>query len=221
MKFETHLHTLESSPCGKVDAKTAVREYHRAGYDGLVVTDHFGTYPLDWFSGSLKDRLNQSLKGYRIAKETGDKLGMTVLFGSELRLEEGPEDLLIYGITPEFLLNNPDIYKVSLPELSKEVHRIGGIIVQAHPFRDGCQPREPEFLDGAEVYNGNPRHNNRNHLALAFAEVNHLIVRTSGSDYHQLEDLAKGGVIFSHPIDTEQDFVRALLQRENTLIQAD
>lgn len=221
MKFETHLHTSESSPCGMVDAKSAVQAYYNAGYDGLVVTDHFGSYPLDWFSGSLEERLNQALSGYRLAKAMGEQLGMTILFGAELRLEEGPEDILIYGITPEFLLTHPDIYTVSLPELSAKLHSVGGIIVQAHPFRDGCRPREAEFLDGVEIYNGNPRHNSRNHLAAAFAEVNGLAARTSGSDYHQPEDLARGGMVFDYPIHTEQDFAQALLRGEGVLIQTD
>jgi L-amino acid N-acyltransferase YncA len=39
--IETHMHTAESSPCGKVRAKRITRMYKDAGYAGIVVTDHF------------------------------------------------------------------------------------------------------------------------------------------------------------------------------------
>ena len=198
MKLETHLHTSEVSPCGMVDARTAVRQYAGAGYGGIIVTDHFGSYSLDLFAGTPKEKAEQFFRGYRLAKEEGEQCGIAVLFGAEISLEEGPEDYLLYGITPAFIL-----------------------VVQAHPFREYCRPGDPAFLDGAEVFNGNPRHNSRNHLAAAFAEVNGLAVRTSGSDYHQLEDLARGGIVFDCPIHTEQDFAQALLRGEGVLIQTD
>jgi hypothetical protein len=40
-KYETHFHTDETSPCGKVPAVTGVRLYHQAGYSGIIVTDHY------------------------------------------------------------------------------------------------------------------------------------------------------------------------------------
>ncbi len=43
MKIEMHAHTSETSPCGSVPADTAVREYARAGYGGMVITDHFNS----------------------------------------------------------------------------------------------------------------------------------------------------------------------------------
>jgi hypothetical protein len=45
------------------------------------------------------------------------------------------------------------------------------------PFPEYCRPANPAFLDGVEVFNGNPRHDSRNHLAAAFAEENGLVVR--------------------------------------------
>lgn len=47
-KYETHLHINETSPCGRVTAEEAVRINRKAGYTGLVVTDHY-------FNGFLKD----------------------------------------------------------------------------------------------------------------------------------------------------------------------
>jgi len=111
-----HLHTDEVSPCGKVPAAEAVKVHRDAGYDGLVVTDHFGGYPLDDFPGSPREKVERFLVGYWLAKEAGEKYGVKVFFGAEPRLEEGPEDFLIYGLTPEFLLENPLIYTLPLME---------------------------------------------------------------------------------------------------------
>ena len=99
MKLETHLHTSEVSPCGMVDARTAVRQYAGAGYGGIIVTDHFGSYSLDLFAGTPKEKAEQFFRGYRLAKEEGEQCGIAVLFGAEISLEEGPEDYLLYGIT--------------------------------------------------------------------------------------------------------------------------
>ena len=40
-KFETHLHTAECDKYAFVKARDAVRMYKEAGYDGMVVTDHY------------------------------------------------------------------------------------------------------------------------------------------------------------------------------------
>ena len=56
MKIEMHAHTSETSPCGSVPADTAVREYARAGYGGMVITDHFNSSILESFPGSARER---------------------------------------------------------------------------------------------------------------------------------------------------------------------
>ena len=41
IKLETHCHTLHGSHCGLADADTIVSRYLDAGYDGVVITNHF------------------------------------------------------------------------------------------------------------------------------------------------------------------------------------
>ena len=69
--FETHFHTMEVSSCGRVPAAEGVRRYHAAGYDGIVVTDHytegfFGDMPADT---SWRDKLDRYLTGWRAARD--------------------------------------------------------------------------------------------------------------------------------------------------------
>ena len=59
--------------------------------------------------------------------------------------------------------------------------------------------QHPAYLDGAESYNGNPRHNNQNELAKEWSQKYHMI-QSSGSDFHELEDVAKGGIETSIPV---------------------
>jgi len=55
------------------------------------------------------------------------------------------------------------------------------------------------LIDGVEIYNGNPRHNSSNHLALEYARKNGLKM-LSGSDFHQVQDAARGGIIVDERI---------------------
>lgn len=68
---------------------------------------------------------------------------------------------------------------------------------------------DPGLLDGVEVYNGNRRHNSRNHLAQRFARENGLLT-ISGSDCHQLEDLGRGGVELGERVESMAQLVRSL-----------
>ena len=40
-KLDIHVHTSETSSCGQVSAQEAVRLYEQAGYDGIIITDHY------------------------------------------------------------------------------------------------------------------------------------------------------------------------------------
>ena len=39
--YETHLHTSEASACANVSGREQARIYRKAGYAGIIVTDHF------------------------------------------------------------------------------------------------------------------------------------------------------------------------------------
>ena len=40
-KYELHCHTGDVSQCAKISPEELVRRYDKAGYSGLVVTNHF------------------------------------------------------------------------------------------------------------------------------------------------------------------------------------
>jgi predicted metal-dependent phosphoesterase TrpH len=221
-KYDTHVHTSEVSPCGKVEAAEIVRLYKQEGYSGIVITDH---YYDGFFNKSLgenwNNRLELYLKGYRNALEEGLKIGLDVLLGIELRFEGSPNDYLIYGITEKFLLDYPELYKFNPKEFKKLTDKMGLLIYQAHPYRKNCTPASPDLLHGVEVYNGHPRHDSRNDLALKFGKDNNL-KSLSGSDFHQRPDLARGGILVKEKIPTIEKFVEIIKDETRfSLIKSD
>lgn len=213
-KYDTHVHTREVSPCGHVKAREVVQLYKEMGYDGIIITDH---YYDDFFQSlgkiSWEDKIETYLDGYKKAVEEGNKIGITVLLGIELRFTENYNDYLLYGMTEEFLKENPELYTLGLKEFSRLIEKQDILLFQAHPYRKGMEVADPQYIHGIEVFNGNPRHDSKNHKALSFARKNSLLM-SSGSDFHQVEDVAKGGILVSEKITNVKELVKAM--RNNT-----
>lgn len=222
LKYDLHVHTAESSPCGKVTAKDAVRLYKDAGYSGICVTDHFCKAFFENQTGSAKERIDNFLGGYRAARRFGMEAGLTVLLGIEARLDgvsgnEGNE-YLVYGLTEDFLYENPEIYQLNPLSFSRLIRKAGMMIYQAHPLRPRMVPVDRSLLDGIEGYNGNPRHNSRNDEISAWAEEQGIPM-ISGSDFHQVEDAARGGIITNERITSPDALLRTLRGKTYQLIR--
>lgn len=218
LKFDLHIHTAEVSSCALVKASEMVQMYKDAGYQGVVITDHFFNQFFDKIEGSWEEKVDAFLEGYNVALEEGQKLGLDVLMGMELRFSCSDNDYLVFGIDRQFLLDNPNMYEMT-PQTFKELIKDKDILIfQAHPFRPGCCKTNPEFLDGIEVYNGNPRHDSNNKTAYKFALDNELYM-SSGSDFHEIEDLARGGILIEERIQNNAELIKLLKQlKEETLI---
>lgn len=213
MKIDLHVHTSEISPCGKVPAREMARMYKESGYDLVVVTDHLfpslNTLPQD---GTPAEKAEKWLEGYRTFKDEGDKIGLKVLLGGEARLcDYGSEDFLVYGFAEEdvewFMGMLESVH--SIAEMSEAIRGRGFFLAQAHPFRPGLRAQDPALLDGVEAFNGNPRHNSSNHLAREMAVVGGLVM-LSGSDAHQLVDVARGGMNVPVQIENNADLLAFL-----------
>ncbi len=209
-KYDTHIHTAEVSPCGRVTANELVHLYKDAGYDGAIITDH---YCKDFFDNlsvaTWTEKINAFLIGYQNALAIGKQIDLTVLPGMEIRFFNSPNDYLVYGINKAFLLHNPRLYLLTAQEFKPLAEQNGLIIYQAHPFRPHMTPMTINELDGIEVYNGNPRHNSYNDLALEYAQSNRLKM-LSGSDFHNPEDLGRGGILTESRIGTSERLIQIL-----------
>ena len=159
-RFDTHVHTDETSHCGKVPGEEMVRLYAEAGYSGFVMTDHYNRYSMQVHGCQTpEEEVETFLRGYRAAKAKGDEIGFDVLLGMELQPDGAYNEYLLYGLTEEFLYAHPHIYEEDLLTLRRLATENDILIFQAHPYRPGLTRAMPGFLDGVEVFNGNPRHN--------------------------------------------------------------
>ncbi len=200
-KIEMHLHTKYASGCGKMDAQQIVDAYLAAGFHGIVVTDHYNRRT-EWhprMQESSREAIWGFPEGYLRVREAGEKAGLKVYRGAEIRFDESNNDYLLYDY-PDSLLQNPEgLFQMGLAKFYPLARAAGALLLQAHPFRDTCRPAcfpvDPALLDGIEVCNANPRHNSHNDLALAMAQANSGLIRVCGSDCHQPEDVGLGGIL--------------------------
>lgn len=215
--YETHFHTSEVSPCGNVTAADGVRLYRNAGYDGILVTDHFSTDYLkkDYKGESWQEKIDYYLNGYRTAKQY-ESADFTVMLGIELRLPENANDYVILGVDEDLLYENEWFTELSLKQFRKFALEHELTIIQAHPFRKNMTVCQPNLLDGMEVFNGNRRHDSSNEIALAWAKRFGLLP-SSGSDFHETEDLARGGIYLEERVSTSKELRKAFLSGRYTL----
>lgn len=223
-KYETHLHTSEVSTCATSSAADMVRAFVAAGYDGIIVTDHFISKKRFAARGFTWEQEMMFLyHGFEAAWKAGKQEGLSVYFAWEMSLERA-EDYLTYNLPLEFLLAHPEIRDLTLLEYSQLVRSAGGVLVRAHPFREAhyIPPDpviEPNLIDGIEVNNGlrdDPEQ--KNEKAWAYALRHKGLFRTSGTDIHDIQFAGKAGMAFTQQQTSMQDLVRAMQSDEGYLI---
>lgn len=179
-RLELHAHTSPASSCSQVKPEDVVSIFHDAGYDGIAITNHF--YPKPENPDFLEIYRNDYLK----ALEAGDRLGIKVYLGAELRFpNQNNNDYLLFGFE---LSQLDEMYSYMTGTLENFVDKFKTddmFLLQAHPFRDGMKLGFEKCLDGIEVFNMHPNHNSRVALAAKYAKENGKIA-TAGTDYHHI-----------------------------------
>ena len=195
--FDPHTHTAETSKMRPSASGRSGGPLCTPRFFGLVVTDPPASgIPLridtdhDW--NAVCDHY---LSGYHASKKRGDEVGFQVLLGAELRFPENDNDYLVYGIDENWLRSNPYICCMSAQEFFDKYHN-QVLIIHAHPFRKGSAPVQETAVHGAEIINGNPRHENNNDLALALCRRHPEYYRLAGSDTHRAGGRGTGPASF-------------------------
>lgn len=215
-RYETHLHTKEVSACGYTHAKDYIKFYMDRGYDGIIFTDHF-------FNGNCgvaknlpwEERVDAFCRGYELAREEGDRVGFSVFFGWEFNFDG--DEYLTYGLDKAWLKAHPEIMTDTREAYYKKVHEAGGLIVQAHPYRErgylDAIRLNPYYVDAAEYINiGNEPY--MDELALDYAEAYGLPV-TGGTDMHNIEwGQTPSGVETEERLTGIEDYVRIVRSGE-------
>lgn len=212
-RYETHLHTKEVSACGHTHAKDYIKFYMERGYDGIIFTDHF-------FNGNCgvprelpwEERVDAFCRGYELAKEEGDRVGFPVFFGWEFNFEG--DEYLTYGLDKAWLKENPQIMEDTREVYYGRVHEAGGLVVQAHPYRErgylNAVRLNPYYVDAVEYINiGNEPY--MDELVPEYAKVYGLPL-TGGTDMHNIEwGQTPSGVETEQKLTCIEDFVKLIL----------
>ena len=225
--YETHLHTSVSSKCGESTPEEMVIACKEYGYTGIIVTDH------NWGGNTCIDKdlpwekfVEEYCKSYERAKKKGDEIGLDVFFGYEAGYN-GTE-FLIYGIDKEFMLKNEKLRTASIEEQYEIIHREGGIVVHAHPYREEDYIPEvrlfPDYIDAVEGVNAahisktsgheyTPEYDER---ARAYAKKLSLPM-TAGSDVHSTVMIG-GGIRTKKRISSIHDFTKLILSGKDYVL---
>lgn len=186
--YETHMHTCQGSGCGVSTGAEHARAYKQMGYTGIIITDHFfrGNTAVP-HHGPWEQRINQFCSGYEDAYREGQRIGLDVFFGWEENFNG--DEYLVYGLDKAFMLAHPEMEHWTRAQQLEEVHKAGGCVIQAHPFRDRSYIAAirlgRQFCDGIEVANaGNNAYNDA--AALRYGREFGFVM-TSGSDNHNAE----------------------------------
>jgi predicted metal-dependent phosphoesterase TrpH len=202
MKFDLHMHTTRHSPDSRMDAFVMVRRAREVGLDGVVITEH------DWLWTEPELEVLRALA----------PPSLVVLAGIEVTAREG--HFLVYGVTDPFALPRG----MGVADLCREVHRQGGAVVAAHPFRWG-QPfddilrRQRPDLDGLELMTSNMDAACRARAALIQAE--YQLTGLGSSDAHHEDVLGCCYTDFAGSIAAMPDLVEAIRGRRATAHERD
>jgi predicted metal-dependent phosphoesterase TrpH len=196
MKFDLHLHTTRHSPDSVMEPLELVLQAREIGLDGVVITEH------DWlWTNDELDEL-RSVAG-----------GLVVLAGVEVSTRQG--HFLAYGVKNPFAVGKG----IGVAELCREVHRQGGAVVAAHPFRWGqrfhdiLRQERPE-LDGLELMTRNMDADCRRQAAEVYRE--RKLAGLGSSDAHDVETVGFCYTDFDANIRDGKDLVEALRGRKAT-----
>ena len=205
--FDLHVHTVRGSSDSSLTPEQLIEKARRIGLDGVCLTEHSG----GWDERSLDDTFRES--------------GITVIRGLEVETEMG--HVLVYGLGS--YVNGIN----RIAGLRREVERVGGVMVSAHPFRNlfsapprnvnlifgdrnGMPPTVDEaadhplfrLVDDIEGANG-ANTGAENDFALDVAGVLGF-VGTGGSDAHSDQGLGRCVTVFDGDVRSERDLIEAL-----------
>jgi len=214
--YETHLHTCQGSACARCTGEEMAQAAREYGYAGIIVTEH------NWGGNTCIPRelpweqwVDRFTKGYEDALAWGRQHDLDVFWGYEAGYE-GTE-FLIYGVTPQWMKEHPELREASVEEQYRLVHEAGGMVIHAHPYREEWYIPEirlfPHAVDGVEGINAthsNSRSKAHNDSAfdaraIAYAREHDLPI-TAGSDIHNTA-LYGGGILFHRRLASIQEFI--------------
>ena len=196
MIIDLHTHTLVGSDDSYIDIDELVERAKKSGLDGICVTDH------EWFwKQSTIERFCH-------------ELDFLILPGVEMNTEDG--HLLVFGLDRYvFGMHHTDFLK-------KELDKVGGVMILAHPYRRNMYYGEEvedsveryskrgifDLVDIIETHNGRATEKQSRFSQLLSRRLN--LKGTGGSDAHKLTDLPSCATFFERDISNVQELITEL-----------
>lgn len=214
-KLELHAHSSPASTCSEVPIEDGVRIYAEKGYSAIAFTNHLFLNYVESHGGK-EGYINFIENEINTARSIGEKYGINVLWGAELRfVNENNNDYLLFGVERDILSSAIDSLEYDLETFVKQYKDPRSFLIQAHPFRSGQVRADVSLLDAIEVFNMHPNHNSRVALAEQYARENQKIM-TCGTDFHEY---AHAGLSATRTARVPSDsFELADILRENDFI---
>lgn len=205
--FDMHVHTSAGSPDSALSPTELIREIHRIGLTGVLVSEHNG-WPRHDFQAFAQDLDVVVIR----ATEVYTDMGHVITLG---------QDKFAGMVT-------------SVLDLHKAVEEVGGFMIIAHPFRFFFEPsgvysrnvlfEDPNntpktaeeatrheifrLVDEVEVVNG-ANNEAENRFAQEVAGILGM-KGTGGSDAHSTQGIGLGSTLFHGEIRHEKDMMEAL-----------
>ena len=188
--IDMHIHTKYSS-CSYIEIHELLSA-SSLNLEGIVITDH------------------DEIKGAKIAQKYAEKYDIKVFTGIEISTLDG--HILAYGI------NEILPFELRAIEAIKEIHRLGGVAVASHPFRNvygslgNLIYNLGDVLDGIEVANAMDSKKAKAQARLAAQQLDLTMI--GGSDAHSLKCVGRSTTIFETTIESIEDIVNAIKKNQ-------
>lgn len=199
--IELHIHTEVGSHDACLTLEELKQETLRLKLDGLCVTEHLNFEPL------INEKLIDAYRSYFLLKEMTKGTNIEVFPGLEVTLGDGSEYLIFGLVVPLEMFNR------TWQEAVEQIKKLGGVIVQAHPFRNGKVVSK--IVDGVEVFNCASTLKANEECRLWMQKNPHMCC-VVGSDAHFVDELGRAIMVFEDELQTNEAFVDAIINGKYT-----
>ena len=192
---DMHTHTQHYSSCGHQTIHELLAAAHERGLYAVCVTEHHHR----WDDEALAEALEEVGLTGKLVALAGEEISCYSPDG----IRQG--DYLVYGLE-ESIGHQMHVY-----ELIKMVHARGGIVIAAHPFREGYGSSEIVCeldIDAIEVFN--KAHTPENEREAWECGQRRGLVMVGNSDAHRPEHVGMNVTYFQEPVDSIDDLMRQI-----------
>ncbi len=201
--FDIHIHTHRYSDCSFIGPEDLIHQAVEMRLDGIAITEHGMRWPDEEF-----DKL----------RKLADLHCKVLINGQEIYTESSKKemegDFLVFGVKRSLT------GRYSAHELSEIVHKEGGILIAAHPYKLSRGGKSHYYGAGDRIYKlpidaielCHP-----DHTDLAVSKVRKAMSKlgipgTGGSDAHKIFKVGSCVTIFENKIFDEKDFISEIRQ---------